>query len=225
MLVKDWMTTKVISVDEETSLTAANRLMKDNSIRRLPVVRQGQVVGLVTDRDIRTASPSQATSLDFHELLYLLSQIKVKDIMTRNVFTILPDDTIELAAAVMGEHHFSGLPVVDAGGELVGILSMNDVFRALINITGIYEGGTQFGFMLADRAGSIKEVTDVIRERGFHVISILSKLDESAEGMRKVFIRISDAPLESVEALTKELKERFEMLYVHQDQLSRIRKA
>jgi acetoin utilization protein AcuB len=83
MLVKEWMTSDVIIIEEDTSVMKAFQIMKENNIRRLPVMRQGKLVGIVTDRDIKDASPSKATTLDIHELYYLLSELKVKDIIKK----------------------------------------------------------------------------------------------------------------------------------------------
>ncbi|MGD8563256.1 MAG: CBS domain-containing protein, partial [Desulfarculaceae bacterium] len=162
MLVKDWMTTDPIKVTPETSVMKASQLMKENSIRHLPVVNDKDgVVGIVSDRDLKEASPSKATTLDVHELYYLLSELKVKDIMSRKVYAINPLDTVEKAAVIMLEHRVTGIPVVE-DGRLVGILSQGDVFRVLTTITGIYRGGTLFAFSLEDRPGSIKEVADIV---------------------------------------------------------------
>ena len=100
----------------------AIHLMKQHRFRRLPVVHQGQLVGLVTDRDLKEASPSKATTLDVHELYYLLAELQVKEIMTRNPFSVSQDDTVEHAAQLMLEHTISGLPVVDAAASWWGSL-------------------------------------------------------------------------------------------------------
>ena len=92
MLVKGWMTSDVLTIDEDTSMMKASEIMRENNIRRLPVMHKGKLVGIVTDRDIKEASPSKATTLDVHELYYLLSELKIKDIMSTHVFTISPEE-------------------------------------------------------------------------------------------------------------------------------------
>ncbi len=221
MLVKGWMTTDVITIDEDTSVMKASQIMKENGVRRLPVMRDGQLVGIVSDRDLKEASPSKATTLDVHELYYLLSELKVKDIMTKEVVTISPDDTVELAAVKMLEHRVTGLPVVHEG-RLVGILTMNDVFKVLIAITGIYRGGVQFAFNLPDRPGTIGEVANVIRSHGGSMVSILTSYDSCDEDCRHVFIRIADMPEDKLKELIKELEENFIVLYIAHDQLERV---
>ena len=130
-LVKEWMTRNPITIAEDTSLTEASRLMKDNDIRRLPVVEHGKLVGIVTWGDIREASASDATSLTVFELGYLLEKLQVDRFMTRHPITVTPTTTISRAAQLMLEHKIGGLPVVE-NGQLVGILTESDIFRMLV---------------------------------------------------------------------------------------------
>jgi acetoin utilization protein AcuB len=146
MLIKGWMTSDVMTIDEDTSMMKASQIMKENNIRRLPVMHKGKLVGMITDRDIKEASPSKATTLDVHELYYLLSELKVKDIMSKNVYTIGPEETVEKAAVKMLEHRISGLPVVNEKGKVVGVITQGDIFKVLVSLTGIYRGGIQFAF-------------------------------------------------------------------------------
>lgn len=226
MLVKEWMSKDVITIDEETSVMKATQVMKENNIRRLPIMRDGKLVGLVSDRDLKEASPSKATTLDVHELYYLLSELKVKDIMSKDVLTVSENDTVELAAVIMAENKISGLPVMADDGGLVGIITMDDAFKVLISITGIYRGGIQFGFNLPDRPGSIGQVANMIRSHGGSIVSILSSLDTSdEEGTRSVYIRIKDMPPAKLDAMTAELEANFVLRYVHTDQLDRLPRA
>ena len=101
MLIREWMTKDVITVTPDTSMLKASKLMKDHNIRRLPVLDGKHVVGIVSDRDIRAASPSKATTLDMHELYYLLSEVKVKDIMTSDPVTVYDTDAVDAAALLM----------------------------------------------------------------------------------------------------------------------------
>ena len=142
--------------------------------------------------------------------------------MTANPITIGPDETMEVAAVKMLKHRIAGLPVVTDDGELVGIISQGDVFRVLISITGIYQGGIQFGFTLESKPGAIKEVADVMRDFGGHVISILSTNETVEEGFRHTFIRIEDVPDEKLEKMILKLKKNFILLYVKKDQLKGI---
>lgn len=145
LLVKDWMTQKVITVDTRTTLPEAHKLMRINGIRRLPVVEKGKVVGIVTRSDIREASPSEATSLSVWELHYLLSKLDVGHIMTREPIVVSPEATIKEAAKAMYENKIGGLPVVGSDGRLQGIITESDIFRILISWFDEQEGGESAG--------------------------------------------------------------------------------
>lgn len=212
MLIRNWMTKDVVTVTPETSMLKASKLMKEHDIRRLPVVdNQMNVVGIVSDRDIKDASPSKATTLDMHELYYLLSELKIKDIMTHNPVTIGPTDTVESVAILMEEKGFGGLPVVQ-DDKLVGIITDHDLFKVLISITGARQGGMQLAFNLPDQPGSMRPILDVLRAKQTSIISILSSNDEEA-GTRHVFIRIRPMGDKEEAALVEVLRQEFNLLY------------
>ena len=220
MLVKGWMTTDVITVSEDTPMMKASIIMKENKIRSLPILnKKGKLVGIVSDRDLRDASPSKATSLDVHELNYLISTIKVENLMTRNLVVVRPDETVEFAAILMLENKISSLPVINDKGSLIGIITQTDIFRVLINITGIYTGGVQFAFSLEDRRGSIREVSDVIRSYGGRVVSILSTREDAEDGRHNVYIRTRSLPEDKTRDLLRELENKFVVLYTARDLL------
>ena len=169
MPVKNWMTTDVVSVGPETSLLKVGKLMKDHHIRRIPVVdEQGQVIGIISDRDVRDASPSKATTLDMYEMHYLLAELKAKNIMTAKPITVKPTDTVEQAALIMLDNKVGGLPVVDDAGKLVGIISDHDVFKAMVDITGARLGGLQFAVELPDLPGTARPLFDLLRAQTEH---------------------------------------------------------
>jgi len=214
MLVKHWMTSDPVTITDDTSMMKAIHLMKQNRFRRLPVLHDGALVGIITDRDLKEASPSKATTLDVHELYYLLAELHVRDIMTRNPITVKPEDTVERAAELMLEHTVSGMPVVDDKGKLLGIITQSDVFRAFMHITGIQQGGVQFALRLEDKPGLIKEVVDLLRDKGARFVSLLSSYTTSQEGYRDVYIRVKNLSPEGVAAARKELGDRHELLYI-----------
>lgn len=130
--VKEWMTPTVISVSPKASIGSSHQIMKEHGVRRLPVVEDGHLVGIITIGDVREASPSDATTLSIWELNYLWDQLVVEKIMTPNVITIEQNRPILDAAQIMLDQKISGLPVVDANGELVGMLTESDIFRLLV---------------------------------------------------------------------------------------------
>ncbi len=141
-LVRDWMTSKVITVTTDTTLADAARLMETKMIRRLPVMEDGRLAGIVTYGDIREAQPSAATSLSIWELNYLLAKLRIAEIMTRDVITVSQNATIGEAAKLMLDHQISGLPVVDHHGDLVGIITESDIFRLVVRDWSIRELAT-----------------------------------------------------------------------------------
>jgi len=213
MLIRDWMSRDVISATPEMSMMRAAKLMKEHSFDRLPIVdKDNKLVGIISDRDIKEASPSKATTLDVHELYYLLSEIKVNDIMTRDVVAAKPDDTVENAALVMLERDFSGMPVVDDDGRLTGIITDKDIFKVLLSITGARHGGVQFGFLLPNSPGTLKPIVDTLREHKARITSILT-FEDRDDGMRQVFIRIRPMDRSDENTLIEHLKSRYRVTY------------
>ena len=135
-LVKHWMTRDVITITPDTSLHEAHRLMTEKRIRRLPVVDRGKLVGIITLGDVRSAEPSAASTLSVWEMNNLLAKLKVSEIMTREPTTISQEATISTVAEIMLEKKFSGLPVVDDQGKLVGIITESDIFRLVVREWG-----------------------------------------------------------------------------------------
>ena len=132
LLVRDWMTPDPVTVDPETSLSAAYHLMKLNDVRRLPVVDDdGRLLGIVTIGDIREARPKESEHLSIWELHVKVASLKVREFMTPHPITVTPDTSIKQAAQLMLQHKIGGLPVVE-GGKLVGIITDSDIFRLLV---------------------------------------------------------------------------------------------
>jgi len=165
MLVKNWMSKTVITADANDSMNKVMDLMKEHDIGMVPVMKKGKLVGIVTDRDLKRSSASDATTLEIHELLFLISKIKVKDIMTKDPITVPFDFTVEEAAEVLMENKISGAPVVDQNGQVVGTITKGDLFRVLISLTGVGRRGIQFAFKAEDIPGSIKKITDITKIR------------------------------------------------------------
>lgn len=213
MLVRDWMNKEVVTIDEQDSMQEAIRLLKEHDIGMLPVMKKGQLVGIVTDQDIKRASASDATALEIHELIYILSRIKIREIMNKNPITVPFDYTVEEAAEVLLSHKISGAPVVNHEGQVIGAITKSDIFRVLVSLTGLTKRGISFSFMVEDRSGSIKEVTDIIRKYGGRMASILSSYERIPRGYRRVYVRMYGIDRDKVQELKEELKEKAELLY------------
>lgn len=191
MLIKDWMATAILTVDANTSVMRATRTMKENSIRRLPVLAHGKLVGVITDRDLKEASPSSTSDIDIHEMYYLLSEMKVKDVMTDKCISLKQDDTLEKAALVMLKERISGIMILDDSDNLVGLLSETDIMRGFIEATGIQDGSYQYVIEMPDGSGSTTKVIDLLRKKDARVLSILTSFSDAPRGSKTVAIRIS----------------------------------
>ncbi|MGQ9631137.1 MAG: CBS and ACT domain-containing protein [bacterium] len=203
MFVKMWMSPNPITIEEDVSILDAQKVMKDNKIRRLPVMRGGKLVGIVTESDIKEASPSEASTLSVYELHYLLAKMTVGDIMTKNPVTITPDATIEEAALIMRDRHISGLPVVDRG-KLVGIVTESDIFNVFIEIMGLRSQGTRITFELEHKPGALLKITEIIKEHDLNISSIVTS-HTYTEDKRMVVVRV--AGIETDE-MVEELREK-----------------
>jgi acetoin utilization protein AcuB len=134
--------------------------------------------------------------------------------MSENPITVPEDYTVEETAAVLLRNKISGAPVVDQRGNILGVITQSDIFRALISLTGVGKQGIQFAFQIDDRPGSIKELADTIRVYGGRMTSILSSYDGMPEGTRKVYIRMYGIERSKLNDLVEKLREKAEMLYM-----------
>ena len=214
MLVKNWMNKPAITIEKHSSMQEAMNLMKTHRITLLPVMDKKRLVGVVTDRDLKKASPSDATTLEIHELLYLISTIKIKDIMSAKPISVPPDFTVEETAETLLANKISGVPVVDKDGSVVGVITHTDLFKVIISLTGIGKKGIQFAFCLEDRQGSILEVAQIIRGFGGRIASILTSYEKAPEGFRNVYIRMFSIDRVKLDALKSALKEKAKLLYM-----------
>lgn len=206
MLVVNWMSARLVSIDPDATLGEALQLTKDYQVSRLVVLENGKLVGILTDRDLKRADASEAMPPPPEELKRLHEQIKVRDIMTPNPHTAHIHDTLEEAALTMLQRRVGGLPVLDDEGNVVSVITQSDVFRALISLTGITRGGVQFSLEMEDAPGSLKKAADTVRSHGGRVVAILQSYDRVAPGWRRVFMRAKSLDRSQMEQLKEELK-------------------
>jgi len=178
MLVGERMTRDPIVIRSNTPIDEAMKVMRDNKVRRLPVLNdKGALVGIVSERDLLYASPSPATSLSVHELHYLLSRIKVADVMIRDVITVTEDTPLEEAARIMTDNKIGGLPVMD-NGKLVGIITETDLFKVFLELLGAREMGVRLSMLVPDEKGILAQVTEGIAGLGGNIVSLGTFLGE-----------------------------------------------
>ena len=175
MFVSRSMTRKVITIDKKANVFEAQEKMAQNRIRHLPVVdSEGRLIGIVTDRDIRSALPyGLFVEPDSEPVKAKLDNLKIEDIMTPEPKTIPPEYTVQDALMIIQELRVGALPVVDDEGKLKGILSVRDLLRAFINVLGIGEPGTLLCILVDERIGQLKTIVDTITEENISFGSVL----------------------------------------------------
>ena len=196
MKVKHWMTKDPITVSPETLAVEAQKIMKENKIRRLPVVDKGKLAGMVTFRNLIEAAPSSATSLSIHELNYLIMKIKVKDLMKKNVITVSPEDTV-IDAIVRGvDKGIGGFPVVDDQGRLVGIVTETQIARAMIQLFGTDAKNEIISLENVDlQPGTFGKIVTLVEKLGITIVSMFS-LPRRTTDLLRVYIRIKSGQRE-----------------------------
>ena len=166
MLVKERMTANPVTVTPDTVVSEALSTMRQNNVRRMPVLdRKGHLVGIISEKDLLYASPSPATSLNVYEIGYLLSKLKIKEIMAKDVITVTEDAPLEEAARIMVDNAVSGLPVVD-GNKVVGIITETDIFKVLLEMMGAREQGVRLTLHVEDKPGTLRDIATMIASDG-----------------------------------------------------------
>jgi acetoin utilization protein AcuB len=166
LLVKDSMTRDIATLPPDETAATALALCRERRIRHLPVLKGGRLVGIVSDRDLRSSTPA----LGDPARAAALQEILVEDVMAREVVTTLPDDPVEQAANTMRERKIGCLPVLDGGG-LVGIITASDVMDALVYLVGAHEPGSRMEIALPDRPGSLAGAAGVFGMCGINIVS------------------------------------------------------
>jgi acetoin utilization protein AcuB len=202
MFVATRMTPNPVTVNSKTSVADATHIMRTNKFRRLPVVDDGRLVGIVTDRDLREVSPSPATTLSIYELNYLLSKMLIKDVMKKQVITIRQDATIEEAALLMATSRIGGLVVVDDSGLVTGLITETDIFRCFVDVMGLEKGKTRLTIDVTDEVGRLHDITGAFAELGINIGSLATY--RLPDGTSELVIR---ADIAETDELLKRLNE------------------
>ncbi|TWT14218.1 CBS and ACT domain-containing protein [Streptococcus sp. sy010] len=202
MAVKDFMTKKVVYVSPDTSVAHAADLMKEQNLRRLPVIENDKLVGLVTEGTMAEATPSKATSLSIYEMNYLLNKTKIRDVMIKDVISISPYATLEDAIYLMMKNKVGVLPVAE-NGIVSGIITDRDVFKTFLKVSGYGEEGVRVRLFLKDQAGAFEKVVKIFAEDHLNIRSVLVN-NENAE---KVLVEVQLDGRFDIDVLKKELIE------------------
>lgn len=171
MFVKNKMTRNPHTISPDQTIPDAHAIMVENGVKRLPVMKNNKLVGIVSREDIQSASPSKATTFSIGEITYLLSKTKIKHIMSKNIVTISPDALLEEAATLMRDQRVGFLPVVE-DGKLVGIITESDIFDSFIELLGFREKGTRLTIEAIDEPGIMSNLTSIISKSGANITRV-----------------------------------------------------
>ena len=187
MLIRDVMTTNVVTITSSTSLADARRIMDAHRIRRLPVVDKGKLVGVVNKATLDRAGPSQLTTFSVHELTYLLSKLTIREVMSKDPVTIGPDATVEEGVALAQAHKIGALLVVE-DKRLIGIATTNDFFYKILNpILGIGEPGSRISVMNCCKAPDIRKALEIMEKQGADIVSMFTMTNKETGEQACVF--------------------------------------
>ncbi len=204
MLVKDRMTRRPITTHEDASVNEALQLMHGEKIRRLPVLdKKNRLVGIVSELDLLKASPSPATTLSIYEIPYLLSRIKMRDVMTKDVTTVTEDTPLEEAARIMADSRIGGLPVM-RDDKLVGIITETDMFKLFLEMFGARESGVRLSLLVPNEKGILAKITAKIAAMGGNILALGTMMGEDPTN-REIVIRVTDVSEGEMVAAMEEL--------------------
>jgi len=204
MLVRERMSTQPVTIAADVTITKALQVMRQYEVRRLPVLdEEGNLVGIISEKDLLYASPSPATSLSIYEMHYLLSRLRVTELMTTDPITVSPDTPLEEAARIMADNKIGGLPVME-GGRLVGIITETDIFKVFLEMLGARDKGLRLTLEMPERKGEIARLTTVIAQLGGNILALGSFLgDDPTTGV--VTVKVEDVPAQELETAMHDL--------------------
>jgi acetoin utilization protein AcuB len=204
MLIKERMSRHPITITPETSLFDALRIIRDEKIRRLPVLDvSGGLVGIISEKDLLYAAPSPATTLSIYEMNYLISKITIKELMTTKVITVEDDCPIEEAARIMADNNISSLPVMKAG-RLVGMITESDLFKIFIELLGARQKGLRVTILLPEGVGALARLTSGLANLKADILSLGTFAGDKPDN-REIVFKVQGADRVAVEALVSEL--------------------
>lgn len=190
MYVGTVMRTALVTVPPETTLLSAQSILEENQINHLLVVDSaGDLMGIVSDRDLKKSWASSATTLSKNELMYLLDQVTVASIMAKKTLTIAPGTTIERAALLMNENRINALPVLE-GDTLVGIITSRDVIKVLLEAIGIEKDSARLTVLVKDRIGVISDISQALRDQGINIRSLFTWPENDHPGVYFLVVRV-----------------------------------
>jgi acetoin utilization protein AcuB len=214
MLVNSWMSTNVITADKSDSVEVAKNLLKQHGISLLPVVEKEMLCGVVSSGDLDRTINSLAAEQEDPDLKDTVSHMTVGQVMTPNVITVSADYTVEETIELLIKNEIHGAPVINDKKEVLGVITQTDLLKAVVDLTGASRRGIQYAFVVEDRPGSIKELSDTIRSFGGRMASIMTSDEGVPYGYRRAYIRIYGIDRFRLSSLNEALKEKANLVYV-----------
>ena len=203
MFVGKRMSKPAITLPPEMPIVDAINLMKREHIRRAPVVKDGKLVGIVSDKDLLNASPSPATSLSVWELNYLLSKITVREVMSKKVVSVSEDTPIEEAARIMADNKIGGLPVM-YGDQVVGMITETDLFKIFLELMGAREKGVRVTAVIREERGQLARLTQAIAKQGGNFVAF-GQFTGTTPASRLITFKVADLTEQQVRETTEPL--------------------
>ncbi|SFM93492.1 CBS and ACT domain-containing protein [Thermodesulforhabdus norvegica] len=219
MFVGWHMTTKLITITPDTPMLKAREIMDEHRISHLPVTdNKGRLLGLVTDRDLREAWASPASTLSVYELTYILQKVTVEGIMKKNLITATPDMTIERAALIMHDQKIGCLPVLSSDNRLIGIITTADLMAVLLKAMGMSDDSGRLTVLVRDRVGVLSRVTSILAEKNINIRSVMVHPLPGYEGVWQLLLRFRQGVLEEAARVLEEAG--FKVLKEYQEDLT-----
>ena len=209
MRIRDLMSTNVVTVRLDDKVSEVLHMMNMKKIRRVPIVENGKVVGIVTTTDMDRVSPSDATTLSKYELIYLWSKVTVKDALPRyqKLITIGPDQYIEEAAQLMNEHHIGALPVMEKD-QLVGIITETNIFNGLIKLMQVKKTHTRIDIRVEDKIGTLADITNQFTKANKNLLNSVV-YEENDSHLYRLIFRIEGHDTDDI---VNELRKKYEVV-------------
>lgn len=214
MLVKNWMTEDIITVNKDDSLATAVNLFRRHDIHILPVVKGDTALGIISASDIKQETDLFSTLPTVRAPDKTVPERTVAEFMVTDVITIFFDHTVEETAEILIKNNISSAPVINHNQKLVGVITQTDLLRAIVTFTGASRRGILFAFIIDDRKGSINNLTDVINKHGARIASILTTDEATPKGYFRAYIRMFGIDRFKLRALTEELKKKASLVYM-----------
>lgn len=197
MLARDYMTKNVVTVHPDDFLIDVRKRMLEEGMRHVPVVDDGKLAGIISLNTIRDAAPSKATDLSIHEIHYLLSKMRIRDVMKKEVITCGPDDHVEDIAKIMQNKRIGAVPVVEQG-RLLGVLTNDDMFRILMKILGMDTPGKRITIEMERGKGEqLVDIVKAVKLRGKFIKSLIS-VESPHPGRQTVILHLDESDMGGV---------------------------